>query len=312
MAPVSSAPQIGVFLPSMGEPGRRPGDMAATARHAEDLGFESVWVIDQLIAGTGSPFLDSTVALATAAAVTSRIRLAYGVMILPLRPVAWAAKQVASLQVVSGDRMILGVGVGGDRHDRSWAAAGVSRRERGRRTDAALRVLAGLVAGAAVRLDDQPGQPVIQLAPGATVPPLVVGGMSDAAVTRAVDHGAGWFLAPGSPDRVRRARQQLEEVAGDRERLVPPITASLMLAMSGDPSVPSQDALIGRLTAVDGNYAIPADHLDDMFVEAAPAEVAERLAAFAEAGAQRVVATFVGGDWNRQTELLAEARDRLD
>src|SRR6478752_1300039 len=68
-------PAIGVFLPSMTTPGHSLGDMRAAARHVEDLGLESAWVVDQLVAGTGAPFLDSTVALATAAAVTSRIRL---------------------------------------------------------------------------------------------------------------------------------------------------------------------------------------------------------------------------------------------
>src|SRR5262245_18356471 len=105
-------------------------DDVAAARHAEDLGIESAWAIDQLVAGTGVPFLDSTVALSAAAGATSTIRLAYGVMILALRPVVWAAKQVASLQTISGGRVLFGVGVGGDRHDLSWEAVGVSRRER--------------------------------------------------------------------------------------------------------------------------------------------------------------------------------------
>ena len=119
------APVMGVILPTMAERRTPIADIVSAARHAEDLGFESAWVVDQLVAGTGVPFIDSTVALSAAAGATSRIRLGYGVMILPLRPVVWAAKQVASLQAVSGDRVLLGVGVGGDRHDLSWDAVGV-------------------------------------------------------------------------------------------------------------------------------------------------------------------------------------------
>ena len=111
------SPAIGVFLPTMGERGENLTDVVTAARQTEDLGFESAWVVDQLVAGTGVPFIDSTVALSAAAGATRRIRLAYGVMILPLRPVVWAAKQVASLQQVSGDRLLFGVGVGGDRHN---------------------------------------------------------------------------------------------------------------------------------------------------------------------------------------------------
>src|SRR5919197_187152 len=120
---------IGVFLPTMSERTSAPGDVVAAARHAEDLGFESVLSVDQLVAGTGVPVVDSTVVLAAAAGATSRVRLAYGVMIVPLGPIVWIAKRVASLQLVSGGGVLFGAGVGGDRHDRSWAAAGVPRSE---------------------------------------------------------------------------------------------------------------------------------------------------------------------------------------
>src|ERR1700722_3002023 len=87
----------GIFLPTMSERGTMPGDVAAAARHAEELGFESVWVIDQLVAGTGVPLLDSGIALATAAAATSRVGLGYGVLVVPLHPLVSLAKQGASL-----------------------------------------------------------------------------------------------------------------------------------------------------------------------------------------------------------------------
>src|SRR5262245_33584306 len=114
-----SAPAVGVFLPTLTERGAPVADVGAAARHAEYLGFDSVRTVDQLVDDTGVPILDSATALAAAAGATRRVRLGFGVMILPLRPVAWVAKQVASLQHVSGDQVVLGVGVGGDRHDLS-------------------------------------------------------------------------------------------------------------------------------------------------------------------------------------------------
>ena len=182
----------------MTTPGRTLGDMRAAARHVEELGLESAWIVDQLVAGTGAPFLDSTVVLATAAAVTSRIRLGFGVMIVPLHPVVWVAKQVASLQQASDDRVILGVGAGGDRHQLAWLAAGVPRSERGQRTDLALQVLPSLIAGKPTPLGDS----TVQLAPAASVPEIVVGGMSDAAMRRAIEYADGWFLLPALPPAV--------------------------------------------------------------------------------------------------------------
>ncbi len=310
--PATPTPDIGVFLPSMSGPKDPPGDMAATARHAEDLGLESVWVVDQLIAGTGAPFIESVVSLAAAAGATGRIRLALGVMILPLRPVVWVAKQVASLQHVSNDRLILGVGAGGDRHSESWVAAGVPRRERGRRTDAALRVLPGLVSGAPTRLDDGPDSPTIRLAPAATVPPIVVGGMSEVAMVRAAEHGDGWFLLPVPPAAVVEGRARLVELAGARGRPTPSVTASMVAALTGDPALPDHDGLVGTMTDPDGVFGMPADQVPNVLTLGGPAEVAARFAAYVEAGADRVVVTLAAGDWMRQAELLAEAAALLD
>jgi alkanesulfonate monooxygenase SsuD/methylene tetrahydromethanopterin reductase-like flavin-dependent oxidoreductase (luciferase family) len=305
--PVTPAPDVGVFLPSMSGPKERPGDMAATARHADDLGLESVWVVDQLVAGTGAPFIESVVSLAAAAAATTRIKLGLGVMILPLRPVVWVAKQVASLQHVSNDRLILGVGAGGDRHSQSWVAAGVPRRERGHRTDAALRVLPGLVSGVPTHVDNGSDSPPIRLAPAATVPPIVVGGMSEAAMVRAAEHGDGWFLLPVPPGTMAEGRARLAELADARGRPTPSVTASMVAALTGDPALPDHDGLVRTLTDPDGVFGMPADQVPTTLTLGDPSEVAARLADYAEAGAERVVVTLAAGDWMRQAELLAEA-----
>jgi alkanesulfonate monooxygenase SsuD/methylene tetrahydromethanopterin reductase-like flavin-dependent oxidoreductase (luciferase family) len=302
-------PDVGVFLPSMSKPGELPGDIAAAARHAEDLGLESVWAVDQLIAGTGTPLIDSTVALSAAAGATTRVRLGFGVMILPLHPVVWVAKQVASLQHVSGGRVILGVGAGGDRHEASWAAAGVPRRERGRRTNAALRALPGLIAGQPTRLDDQPEGPEIQLAPPAVVPPILVGGMSGAALARVADYGDGWFaMTTGAlPDGTAR----LAALAAARKRPVPQVTVSMLTALKGDPALPDEDTLIKQLTDIDGPFGIPAEYVRQTLVAGTQEEIGAQLADSAKNGASRVVVSFAGGDWNRQAELLAGAMSLL-
>jgi alkanesulfonate monooxygenase SsuD/methylene tetrahydromethanopterin reductase-like flavin-dependent oxidoreductase (luciferase family) len=304
-------PAIGIFLPTMSERNAAPGDVAAAARHAEELGFESVWVVDQLVAGTGVPVLDSGIALAAAAAATSRVGLAYGVVIVPLHPLAWLAKQVASLQHVSGGRLILGVGTGGDRHGESWAAAGVPRRERGRRTDQALQVLPQLLAGRPARLTADQQSPAVALAPSAAVPPIVVGGMSEAALRRAARYGDGWFPLPVPLPVVTEAQARLNELAALYGRPAPPVTASLMTAIAGDPDLPGQDGLTRRLTDPDGMFAIPADQIPAVLRAGPPSQVAARLAEQFGSGFERVVISVAAGNWFRQAELVAEAANLL-
>ena len=296
---------VGVVLPTLGARDGSPADIVAAARHAEDLGFESVWVVDQLVAGTGVPILDSLISLAAAAGATGRVRLGVGVLIVPLRPLAWVAKQVASLQHISGDRLLLGVGAGGDRHAASWAAAGVPRKERGRRTDEALRLLPDLISGRPVRPGDQPSGPEIQLSPGATVPPIIIGGMSGAAMDRAARYGDGWYVL-GSPDQVSQSRRRMQEIAAGLGR-PPALTANLMVAMQGDPDLPDRAAILGGLSDPDGLYGIPAGAAGAAVTIGGAGAVAGRLAELEASGAGRVVVTITAGDWFRQAALLAEA-----
>ena len=106
--PVKFGLAIGAY--SAGVPGGR--DVADFARAAEAAGFDSVQVGDHVT--WHAPIHESTALMATFAAVTSRIRIASDVIILPLRDPVLIAKTVASLDVLSGGRMIFGVGVGGD------------------------------------------------------------------------------------------------------------------------------------------------------------------------------------------------------
>lgn len=300
---------IGVVLPTMSARDGSPGDVGEAARRAEELGFESVWVTDQLVAGSGVPVLDSLTSLAAAAAVTDRVRLGLGVLILPLRPVTWIAKQVATLQHISDERLLLGAGVGGDRHGRSWAAAGVPARERGTRTDEALRLLPDLISGEPTHLTNSTEEPV-QLSPSATVPPIIVGGMSDAALRRAAAHD-GWFVL-GAPDDIPAHRARLDTQAAAHGHAAPPITTAAMVAMDGDPCLPDHQTILDALTDPDGMFEIPIEYAENSLVHDDSVRVAEHLSTFAAHGADRVVVTLAAGDWFRQAELLARACQRLD
>ena len=257
---------IGVILPASTPDPAHPiiGDIRASARRAEQLGLDSVWTTDHLIAS--APMLDAGVVLATAAAVTERITIGYGVMLLALRTPAWAAKQISSLQFVSGDRLALGVGTGNPVHgDVGWRAAGMSFADRGRRTDEALRVLPALVTGQPADLGDGLS---VTLSPGSAMPPVLIAGNGDRAMRRAAEFGDGWIAIGLTPSDVASSLSALAELAAGFERPVPRLT------------------IVGPV-------------LDDD-----PGKAAAQLAAYAEAGTERVI-LIPTGDWQRDYERAA-------
>jgi len=267
--------EIGVFLPASTPDQATPilGDIAASARHAEDLGLDAVWTADHLI--PTAPLLESTTVLAAAAAVTERIRVGFGVMVLSLRPTAWAAKQISALQHVSGNRLELGVGTGNPAHgDIAWRAVGASFEDRGRHTDEALRLLPSLIAGRPTTLPDGTEA---TLAPGATVPPLLIAGKGPKALRRAAEFGDAWIGISESPEAVAATLTQLTDLAAAYDRPTP-------YAVVVAPQLPED-----------------------------PNQAATQLAAYAKAGTRRVILVPAPGttDWRRAYEHAATLRAAL-
>ena len=123
---------IGIGLPATIS-GVQGGQLLEWARRAEARGFSTLGTIDRLVYGNYEPLI----ALAAAAAVTARIRLATTIMIAPYRANgALVAKQAATVHHLSGGRLVLGAAVGGREDD--YTASGVDFHTRGRRFDAML------------------------------------------------------------------------------------------------------------------------------------------------------------------------------
>jgi len=183
----------------------RPEDTVRLARLVEELGYRSWWAGDHVVLPSPrtsdspmaptDPILDPLVHLGYVAAVTERIELATGIVILPQRNPLVLAKQAASLDVLSGGRLTLGVGAG--YLEPELAAVGVSLAERGRRTDEYLDAMTALWTsptpefhGRFVSFDHVDAHPR-PVRPGGVK--IVVGGHSPAAFRRAVARGHGWF-----------------------------------------------------------------------------------------------------------------------
>jgi probable F420-dependent oxidoreductase len=203
-----------------------PDTLARRARLAEDAGFESLWVGDHIalpadaVDPAGQPRLEAVVALTYLAAVTSRVRLAAGLIVLPQRQPVLLAKQLSTVDLLSKGRLIVGVGVG--YVEPELRALGASLAERSARTDEYLAAMRALwdepvptFEGRFVSFDGVVQRPRPVQRPH---PPIVVGGHSRAALRRAVSAGQGWFGWNLDPDETARALAELRDAARTTER----------------------------------------------------------------------------------------------
>ena len=148
---MSEIGRFGVFLPSYiweGDGPERARGIKDFARTVEDLGFDSLFITDHLLAAKrfySVSFLEPLSALAVAAGVTSRVRLGTSILIMPLRNPVMLAKELATMQFLSENRMILGAGVGWN--EAEYAALGVKKSDRGKRTDEMLDIMIPLLEG---------------------------------------------------------------------------------------------------------------------------------------------------------------------
>jgi len=186
---------IGIGLPNT-VPDTEGRTLIDWARHAEEAGFSTLGTIGRLV----YPNYEELVALSAAAAVTSQIRLTTGVLLAPLYTnAALFAKQAASLDRLSGGRLVLGLGLGGREDD--FAASGVSTHGRGRRLEEQLgmmkRVWSGEEFGYAGAIGPEPVR--------RGGPELILGGSAEASFRRVALLGDGWIMGGGTPDMFAQA-----------------------------------------------------------------------------------------------------------
>src|SRR5579864_1690856 len=197
--------------------------LGSFAERAEALGYASLWSFQRLLVPEGSGMepvyrsvLDPMVALGYLAARTSRIRLGVAVVNLPFVSPAVLAKQAATVDVLSGGRLDLGLGIGWMPEE--FAAAGASTPRRGARTEEYLAVLRTLWADEVSSFDGefytvpagrQDPRPVQQ--PG---PPVLLGGMSRPAMERAGRIAEGWITSSRADlARIAEAAKIVQETA---------------------------------------------------------------------------------------------------
>ena len=199
---------IGIGLPNA-VPGTTGRMLIDWAKNAEDAGFSTLGTIGRLV----YPNYEELIALSAAAAVTSRIRLTTSVLLAPLHTnTALFAKQAASLDRLSGGRLVLGLGLGG--RDDDFEASAVPARGRGRRLDEQLtemkRIWSGEERGYAGGIGPEPAQ--------RGGPEVILGGSAEATFRRVALLGDGWIMGGGTPDMFAEAAASVDRAWQDAGR----------------------------------------------------------------------------------------------
>jgi probable F420-dependent oxidoreductase len=284
-------------------------DDRADVRRLEDAGAASFWVGGHIASVNPSP--EPMMWLARLADQTRTATIGTATLLLPLYPPALVAKQVADLDRVSGGRVALGVGVGGE-YPSDFAAVGVPLGERGARTDEAIPLLRRFWTGEPVThhgrhfdIDDVRIHPA-PARPGG--PPILVSGRSDAAMRRAAQLGDGWMPYLFSPRRYAASVERIGELA-DRDLDGFQWLAYVMVAVDDDGGA----ARRGALQFLQGTYRQDLDAmLDHVVVSGTPDDVGARLDAFVEAGARHLILCPIHGDRTASAErLLSEVVPHL-
>lgn len=309
-------PKLGVLLPTRGillrgEQPDNAGRVFRMAERAEEAGLDSVWVGDSLIA---KPRLEPLATLGALAARTSRVRLGTAVLLPALRHPVLMAQTMATVDLISGGRLVIGAGVGGAFNDEQrgeWAAAGIDYRRRARRFEEVVEVAKGL----------GPGQPhshegrhfsldSVRMLPKAT--------QSD---------GIPWLLAthyragqPAQVDRAARIGDGVMAISDTPEEFAEIIAQVDAKAEEYGRDTTRRESVFYLTVNLDEDEAAAKADAEDWLMRYYGANiwgtrwgpfggvqrVADRMAAYADAGADTLVVRFATFDPERQLDVFLE------
>ena len=277
-----------------------PEIIRRTAVRAEQLGYDSVFVSDHVVVPNayvdrfGAGIYDPLITLSVLAGATSRVLLGTTVLIVPYRNPVLTAKMIASLDALSGGRVVLGIGAGWVPEES--AALGVPFAERGAMTDEYLAAMRELWTSSAPSFSGKYTQfSEIHCEPKPTQkphPPIWVGGHSPAALRRAAAIGAAWHPINRSVEEIRAGHAEIARLCKAHGRAAPPpVTMRIdTCVLQGGRAAPAPlhgpsmlagepDALVEKIGEL---AAAGVEHLVLEFLVADSAELDEQMALFAE------------------------------
>ena len=216
---------FGAGLPNYGK-GKTFDDIRRVAQTVEQLGYDSVWTTDHVIVPRENiePYgniLESIVTLAMVAPITQRVKLGTSILVLPQRNPILAAKQIATIDVASSGRMIVGLGVGWN--ETEYKNLGENFKNRGKRLDEDIQLLRALWSnedvtfhGKYTHLDHAVFAP---LPPKKNIP-IWIGGNEEPAFQRAAKFGDAWHATGAAPEVVAKAVKRFRELNPSKKLLI--------------------------------------------------------------------------------------------
>jgi probable F420-dependent oxidoreductase len=276
----------------------------------DNCGFDSLWVGDHISFTVA--ILDPLLQLAQAAMVSRRLILGTAVYLLPLRPPAPVAKQVATLDHLTEGRLIFGVGVGGE-FPKEYEVCGIPHSERGARLSEAIPILRKLWSGApvshaggrypafeGVAMQPPPRQP--------GGPPIWFGGRSETALKRIGRLGDGWLAYVVTADMYAAALEKMAAAAAGRA--LTRFGTGHLLFTRLDRTY--EQALEAATISLSQRYAMDFRRAAERYAALGPPErVAQTIRAFHAVGVRHILIDIVGPYEDRNDQLRRIARDLL-
>lgn len=286
-----------------------PAMTRTTVDLAERLNYDSIWVGDHVEFPV--PILDPLLQIAQAAGMSSKLTFGTGVYLLPMRHIVHVAKQLTSLDQLTGGRLIFGTGVGGE-FANEWAATGIPHNERGARMSEGIPVLKQLLTG---ELSSNTGKfypfENVTMKPGCTSasgPPIWTGGRSAPALKRAGKMADGWFSYVVTPDMYADALVEIEKSATTEKRELETFGSGHLLFMRVDDTY--EQALNHATEHLSMRYAMDfRDAAKKYCALGSPADVAERMNAYIKSGCRHFVLDLTGPYKDRDDQIERFAKE---
>ena len=275
-----------------------------------ESGFDHIFMADHVSFRNGSG-TDGFVEVAALSQLDPKVGVMISIYLLPLRHPLPVARQLASMARIAPGRMIFGVGIGGeDRHE--IEICGVDPKRRGIRANESLEIIRGLLNGDAVSfsgVEFNISDAVIRPTPKKSIP-IIVGGRSDAALTRAAKYSEGWIGVWCSSERFRNAINIVDAEAEEYGRSEVDWCHGYQPWVGLD-TKDSKKAFESVKRGMENFYRIPFEKFERYTPSGTPTEVAEKLAPYVEAGCKVFNLKVCSQDAEEEVELGAELVSQL-